>query len=170
MTARRVGRFPTRVSLLAPTFLALFGVGCGFAWNLWSRGSLTRDVASLLAAQGILVTDMKCHMFGTLRAGACVFPLKADETTRLVQGLRLRVLAPTETVREFRTGCSQTSPFDNDFVRAFRSGPFRPVELRLRDGGSFDYFYLYQHPTSGTACIQVSYTQEGAGTASAITN
>jgi len=51
-------------------------------------------------------------------------------------------------------------------------GAFRPAEMRLRDGGGFDYVYLYQHPTSGTACLQTSYTQEGAvGTAaSPITN
>jgi hypothetical protein len=170
MTRRAPLRDSTRLSFVALSCVSLFGVGCGFAWNLWSRDALARDVRSLLAGQGILVASAKCHMFGTLRAGACIVPLKADETTRLVQGLRLRVLTPTETVREFRTGCSQTAPFDNDFVRAFRSGPFRPLELKLRDGGSFDYLYLYQHPTSGTACIQVSYTQEGAGAASAITN
>ena len=124
----------------------------------------------LLAALGILVSNMKCRMFGTLRAGACTFPLTAEETTLLVQGLKLRVLAPTETIREFPGGCSLTRPFDTDFVRSFRSATFRAPELKLRDGGSFDYVYLYQHPTSKTACLQASYTQEGAGVASPITN
>jgi len=151
---------------------ATLATGCGFAWNLWARGDLARDVKSLMARQGVVVSSVKCRMFGTLRAGACTFLLSAEETTRIVQGLRLRVLAPTENIREFRSGCSQTSPFDTGFVRAFRSGAFRPAEMRLRDGGGFDYVYLYQHPTSGTACLQTSYTQEGAvGTAaSPITN
>ncbi len=151
---------------------ATFMTGCGFAWNLWARGDLARDVKSLMARQGVVVVRAKCRMFGTLRAGACVFPLTADETTRVVQGLKLRVLAPTENIREFRGGCSQTPPFDTGFVRAFRSGAFRPAELRLRDGGGLDYVYLYQHPTSGSACLQTSYTQDGAvgSAASPITN
>ena len=144
--------------------------GCRFTWNLWARGDLAQDVAALLAKQGILVSGVRCRMFGTLRAGACTFPLTADQTTLLVQGLRLRVLAPTENIREFPGGCSETRPFDTDFVRSFRTGAFRPPELKLRDGGSFDYLYLYQHPTSGRACLQMSYTQEGATTASPITN
>jgi hypothetical protein len=153
--------------LLAVTFIA---GGCGFAWNLWSHGDFARDVSALAARQGILVSGVKCHMFGTLRAGACTFPLSAEQTTQIAQGLRLRVLPPTENIREFRGGCSQTPPFDTDFVRAFRSAAFRAPELKLRDGGSFDYVYLYHHPTSGKACFQASYTQEGATTASPITN
>ena len=152
---------------LAVTFTA---GGCGFAWNLWARGDLARDVTALLARQGVLVSGLKCRMFGTLRAGACTFPLTAGQATQIAQGLRLRVLAPTESVREFRGGCSQTRPFDTDFVRAFRSGPFRAPELKLRDGGSLDYVYLYHHPTSGKACLQASYTQEGATTATPIGN
>ncbi|HMA28852.1 MAG TPA: hypothetical protein VKS23_03235 [Thermoanaerobaculia bacterium] len=157
------------VALVAAAALV---TGCRFAWNLWARGDLARDAKSLVARQGVVVSSMRCRMFGTLRAGACIFPLSAEETSRVVQGLRLRVLTPTENIREFRGGCSQTPPFDTGFVRAFRSGAFRPAELRLRDGGGFDYVYLYQHPTSGTACLQTSYTQEGAvGTAaSPITN
>ena len=44
--------------------------------------------------------------------------------------------------------------------------------MKLRGGGGFDYVYLYQHPTSGTACLQTSYTQDGAGATAAfpITN
>jgi hypothetical protein len=139
--------------------VATVATGCGFAWNLWARGDLARDVKSLMARQGVVVSSVKCRMFGTLRSGACTFSLSAEETTLIVQGLRLRVLAPTENIREFRGGCSQTPPFDTGFVRAFRSGAFRA-------GGGFDYVYLYQHPTSGTACLQASYTQDGAvGTA-----
>ena len=155
------------VALLAASLAA---GGCRFAWNLWSRGDLARDVTALLAREGILVSGVKCRMFGTLRAGACVFPLTAEQTTLLVQGLRLRVLAPTETIREYAGGCSDTHPFDTDFVRAFRTGAFRPPELKLRDGESFDYVYLYQHPTSKSGCLQAAYTQEGATVASPITN
>ena len=161
---------PRRLRPLALLVVATLATGCGFAWNLWARGDLARDVKSLMARQGIVVSSMKCRMFGTLRAGACTFPLSAEETTRIVQGLKLRVLAPTENIREFRGGCSETRPFDTDFVRSFRTGAFRPPELKLRDGGSFDYLYLYQHPTSGRACLQTSYTQEGATAASPITN
>jgi hypothetical protein len=164
---------PRRLRPLALLVVAAtLATGCRFAWNLWARGDLARDVKSLMVGQGVIVSSMKCRMFGTLRAGACTFPLSAEETTRIVQGLRLRVLAPTEDIREFRGGCSQTPPFDTGFVRAFRSGAFRPAELKLRDGGGFDYVYLYQHPTSGTACLQTSYTQDGAvgTTASPITN
>ncbi len=164
MDARRLR---TVAALLAASLAA---GGCRFTWNLWSRGDLARDVTALLAKQGVLVSGVKCRMFGTLRAGACIFPLTAEETTLLAQSLKLRVLAPTESVREFRGGCSDTRPFDTDFVRSFRTSAFRPPELKLRDGGSFDYLYLYHHPTSGRACLQVSYTQEGATTASPITN
>lgn len=164
MDARRLR--PLAVLLAA----SLATGGCRFTWNLWARGDLARDVTALLAKQGILVSGVKCRMFGTLRAGACTFPFTAEQTTLLAQGLRLRVLAPTENIREFHGGCSETRPFDTDFVRAFRTGAFRPPELKLRDGGSFDYLYLYQHPTSKRACLQTSYTQEGATTASPITN
>jgi hypothetical protein len=161
-----------RLKPLAALLAAVLAAsGCRVAWNLWARGDLARDVASLLARHDIQVAGkMKCRMFGTLRAGACTFPLTAHEATVLAQGLRLRVLAPTENIREFRGGCSDTRPFDTDFVRAFRTGAFRPPELKLREGGSFDYLYLYQHPMSGMACLQASYTQEGAGAASPITN
>jgi len=146
--------------------------GCRFAWNLWARGDLARDVTALLAKEGIPVSGVKCRMFGTLRAGACTFPFTAEQTTRLTHGLRLRVLAPTESIREFPGGCSDTRPFDTDFVRSFRTGAFRPPELKLRTGESFDYVYFYHHPTSGRACLQASYTQEGATetAASPITN
>jgi hypothetical protein len=165
MESRRLGP----LALLAAATLA---TGCRFAWNLWARGDLRRDVRRLMASQGVVVAGVKCRMFGTLRAGACTFPITAEETSRIVQGLKLRVLVPTENIREFRGGCSQTPPWDTGLVRAFRSGSFRPAELRLRDGGGFDYVYFYHHPTSGTACLQISYTQEGAvGTAaSPITN
>jgi len=156
------------VAIVLAASLALGG--CRFAWNLWARGDLARDVTALLAKQGIPVSGVKCRMFGTLRAGACTFPLTAEQTTLIAQGLRLRVLAPTENIREFPGGCSGMRPFDTDFVRSFRTAAFRAPELKLRDGGSFDYLYLYQHPTSGKACLQASYTQEGATTASPITN
>jgi len=160
-----------RLRLLAALLAAsLAAGGCHFGWNLWARGDLARDVTALLAKQGILVSGVKCRMFGTLRAGACTFPLTTEQTTLVSQGLRLRVLTPIENIREFRGGCSDTRPFDTDFVRSFRTAAFRPPELKLRDGGSFDYLYLYQHPTSGRACLQVSYTQEGATAAYPITN
>ncbi len=156
--------------LAALVVAALAAGGCRFAWNVWSRGELARDVTALIASEGVLVSGVKCRMFGTLRAGACIVPLTAEQTTVLVSSLKLRVLAPTENVREFAGGCSETRPFDTDFVRAFRTSAFRPPELKLRDGGSFDYLYLYQHPTTKSACLQVSYTQEGATKASPITN
>ena len=53
---------------------ATLATGCGFAWNLWARGDLARDVKSLLAHQGVRGGGVKCRMFGTLRAGACIFP------------------------------------------------------------------------------------------------
>jgi hypothetical protein len=146
------------LALIAAVALA---TGCGRAWNLWARGDLARDVKSLLARQGILAKDVKCRMFGTLNSGACVLPMTAEQAKQVVQGLRLRVLTPTENIREFRAGCSQTPPFDTGFVRMYSSSAMRPPELRLRDGGGFDYLYLYSHPTSGTACIQVLYTPEG---------
>ena len=157
MDARRLIR-PAPALALA---LALAGSGCRFAWNLWARGDLARDVKAILAREGILVKSAKCHMFGTLNSGACIVPLTTEETTRAVQGLRLRVLAPTEPIREFKGGCTDTPPFDTQFVRMFRTSATRPPELKLRDGGGFDYLYLFQHPTSSTACIQVLYTPEG---------
>jgi hypothetical protein len=145
---------------LAAVLLACLG-GCGWAWNLWARGDLARDVASLLAREGILAKDVKCRMFGTLNSGACIVPLTAEQATTLVTVLRLRILVPTEPIREFKGGCSDTPPFDTGFVRAFRSSGTRPPELRLREGGSFEYVYLYHHPATGTACIQALYTPEG---------
>ena len=156
MDSRRVTRPAFAVTL---ALLAL--AGCRWAWNLWARGDLTRDVKSLLAREGILVDDVKCRMFGTLNSGACFLPLTAEQTTTLVTALKLRVLVPTEPIREFKGGCSDTPPFDTGFVRAYRSSALRPPELKLRDGGGFDYVYLYHHPTSGAACIQALYTPEG---------
>jgi hypothetical protein len=142
--------------------LVLFSLtGCRWAWNLWARGDLARDVKSLLAREGILVKDVQCRMFGTLNSGACILPLTAEQATTLVTALKLRVLVPTEPIREFKGGCSDTPPFDTGFVRAFRSSALRPPELKLRGGGAFDYVYVYHHPTSGTACIQALYTPEG---------
>ncbi|MBK9062711.1 MAG: hypothetical protein IPL89_05880 [Acidobacteria bacterium] len=149
----------TRAALAAGLLLACGG--CGWAWNVWARGDLARDVKSLLAREGVLVNDVKCRMFGTLNSGACVLPLTPAQSTTLVAALKLRVLTPTEPIREFRYGCSDTPPFDTGFVRAYRSSALRPPELKLRDGGGFDYVYLYHHPTSGMACIQALYTPEG---------
>jgi hypothetical protein len=150
----------TRSALAAA--LALIGLtGCRWAWNLWARGDLARDVKSLLAREGILVKDVRCRMFGTLNSGACILPLTAEQATTLVAALKLRVLVPTEPIREFKGGCSDTPPFDTGFVRTFRSSTLRPPELKLRDSGGFDYVYLYHHPTSGTACLQALYTPEG---------
>jgi hypothetical protein len=141
--------------------LLLGGSGCRWAWNVWARGDLARDVKSLLAREGILVKDVKCRMFGTLNSGACIVPLTAPETATLVRALKLRVLAPTEPIREFKYSCSDTPPFDTGFVRTYRSSTMRPPELKLRDGGGFDYIYLYHHPASDSACIQALYTPEG---------
>jgi hypothetical protein len=152
---------PRRLRPLALLVAAALATGCGFAWNLWARGDLARDVKSLLARQGFLAKDVKCRMFGTLNSGACFLPMTAEQAKLVVQGLRLRVLPPTENIREFRGGCSQTPPFETGFVRMYRSSAIRPPELKLRDGGGFEYLYLYNHPTSATACIQILYTPEG---------
>jgi hypothetical protein len=144
----------------AAALLVVLG-GCRWAWNLWARGDLARDVASLLAREGILAKDVKCRMFGTLNSGACVVPLTVEQATALVAALKLRVLVPTEPIREFKGGCSDTPPFDTGFVRMFRSSGTRPPELRLRGGESFEYIYLYHHPATSTACIQALYTPEG---------
>lgn len=157
MDSRRL----TRVAFAAALALTVPLAGCRFAWNLWARGDLARDVKSLLAREGIVVKNVRCRMFGTLNSGACILPLSAEQATTLVTGLKLRVLTPTEPVREFKGGCSDTPPFDTGFVRMYRSSALRPPELRLRDGGGFDYVYLYHHPTSATACIQALYTPEG---------
>lgn len=158
MDARRVRRALGAAALAS---LAASLAGCGPAWNLWARGDLSRDVKSLLAREGILVKDVKCRMFGTLNSGRCVVPLSAEQVTTLVASLKLRVLIPTEPIREFRHGCTDTKPFESGFVRMFRTSAVRPPELRLRDGGGFDYLYLIHHPASGTACVQVLYTPEG---------
>jgi hypothetical protein len=151
-----------RLNRAAFAAILLIGLGgCRWAWNLWARGDLARDVTSLLAREGILVKGAKCRMFGTLNSGACVVPMTAEQTTTLVTALKLRVLVPTEPIREFKGSCSDTPPFDTGFVRMFRSSALRPPELRLRTGASFEYLYLYHHPTSATACIQVLYTPEG---------
>jgi hypothetical protein len=158
MDARKLNR-ASLAGFAVVAFLAL--AGCRFAWNLWARGDLARDVKIVLARQGILVKDVKCRMFGTLNSGACFLPMTAEQAKLVVQGLRLRVLAPTEDIREFRGGCSQTPPFDTGFVRMYRTSAMRPPELKLRESGGFDYLYLYHHPTSAAACIQVLYTPEG---------
>jgi hypothetical protein len=154
---------PRRLTRSLLVLAALFsgGAGCRFAWNLWARGDLARDVKSLASRHGILAKDVKCRMFGTLNSGACVLPLTPDQATTLVQGLKLRVLTPIEPIREFKGGCTDTPPFDSDFVRMFRTSALRPPELRLREGGGFDYLYLFYHPASAHACIQVLYTPEG---------
>ncbi len=149
----------SRTAALAAA-LAVLG-GCGPAWNLWARGDLARDVKSLLAREGILAKDVTCRMFGTLNSGRCVLPLSPDQVKTLIATLKLRVLIPSEPIREFRHGCTDTAPFDSGFVRMYRTSVMRPPELRLRDGRSFDYLYLFHHPASGTACVQVLYTPEG---------
>jgi hypothetical protein len=156
----RLLRRPAPAALAA--FLALAALpGCRWAWNVWARGDLARDVKSLLAREGILVKDARCRMFGTLNSGACVLRLTAEQATSLVTALKLRVIVPTEPIREFKGGCTDTPPFDTGFVRMFRTSALRPPELKLRDGGGFDYLYLFHHPTSDSACIQVLYTPEG---------
>jgi hypothetical protein len=149
----------TRAACAAALLLGLGG--CRWAWNQWARGDLARDVASLRAREGILAKDVKCRMFGTLNSGACIVPMTAEQATAFITALKLRVLVPTEPVREFKGGCSDTPPYDTGFVRAFRSASAHPPELRLRDGGSFEYIYVYHHPATATACIQVLYMPEG---------
>lgn|SRR5512140_1656280 len=155
MVSRRLTR-----AALAGAFLLAAG-GCRWTWNLWARGDLARDVKALLAKEGVLVKDVKCRMFGTLNSGACIVPLTAEQATGLVRSMRLRVLTPTEPIREFKGSCTDTPPFDTGFVRMYRTVGLRPPELKLREGRSFDYIYLFHHPTSATACIQALYTPEG---------
>ena len=155
MDSRRL----TRAALAAVVLLA--GGGCRWTWNLWARGDLARDVKALLAKEGVLVKDVKCRMFGTLNSGACVLPLTTEQAAGFVKSMKLRVLVPTEPMREFKGGCTDTPPFDTGFVRMYRTAGLRPPELKLRSGGSFDYIYLFHHPTSATACIQALYTPEG---------
>lgn len=150
-----------RIAVVLAIALAGGVAGCRFAWNLWARGDLARDVKAVLSREGILVKDAKCRMFGTLNSGACIVPLTTEQAKAVVQGLKLRVLVPTEPIREFKGGCTDTPPFDTGFVQMYRTSAMRPPELKLRDGGGFDYLYLFHHPTSATACIQVLYTPEG---------
>jgi len=99
-----------RLRPLALLAVATLATGCRFTWNLWARGDLARDTKSLMARQGVVVTSMKCRMFGTLRAGACIFPLSADETTRRVladPALRHRV-GPRVPVGRIPPGRAET--------------------------------------------------------------
>jgi hypothetical protein len=144
------------IAALAVGLLALGG--CETAWDWANRDALARDVEELLQRHGVTARDPSCRMVGTSRTGACLLRVRPDAIPGLLSGLALRPAAPDDVASRAwgaERGCRAFERFQAA-APAFRSERRAP-ELRLPNGGAFEYLLLFPRAESDEVCVQVSY-------------
>lgn len=150
--------------LFLPPTLALLVASCSPLWDRANRHALQGDVAGVLAASGETVALTDCHMVGTTRAGYCFFVAEPSRVQAIAlslemgEPLEIRAdLGPSLPAFLQESPCLadySTSSFDE--VLAFLVTG-RPAQLRLADGGQFEYMLMVFESASGEACIEASY-------------
>ncbi len=144
---------------VAAVVLALsVSLGCGSLWNRLNQSGLEQDVRSLLAKHGFEPTLLECGLIGTTRDGYCFVTTEEGDWDVVVNGLRLEQVEESEfTAATGEHACrSHSTIFSAAQVRLFQSKRRAP-ELRLPDGGAFEFLVLYEDLTTGFACVEVSY-------------
>ena len=148
--------------LLPLSIFALFFTSCGPAWNRLNVGGLERDVESLLTQADIEVDLQGCNMIGTTRSGYCRFQDADGDAAAIIQAFNLhQVVLENATVpfidAEFEAGCGSFPWILDGSGGAFYIISGRPEVLVLPTDTSFEYLLLMYEPSSGDACLQVSY-------------
>ncbi len=152
---------PRSVLLTLPIF-ALILVSCGSAWNRLNAGGLERDLETLLTQAEIEVDLQGCNMIGTTRSGYCRFQDSDGDATTIIQAFHLhQVVLENATVpfidAEFEAGCGSFPWILDGSGGAIHIISGRPDVLMLSTETSFEYLLLVYEPSSGEACLQVSY-------------
>ena len=136
--------------------------GCDAWWDRVNRTGLSRDIGELLVPFGIQAEDLACQMVDATRTGVCWTKLDDGQESGMVAGLGLWKVQSEDDERakqmwEADGGCREQVAFDGSIPLDVYRSAVRPGALRLAGGSSFEYLLLYVVPTSGEACIQVSY-------------
>jgi hypothetical protein len=152
-----------RFSLLSAP-LALLLASCSPLWDRANRTAFQDDLAEVLARSSTAVSLSDCHMEGTTRTGYCLLAGGSSQLEAIAASLNMgdpQPLGPGEG--SFLPAFLLDSPClayyssfpSNQILGYFTAG--RPDQLRLADGGQFEYLLISFAPASGGACIQASY-------------
>jgi hypothetical protein len=142
----------------------LLAASCGPLWDRANRIPFQEDVAEVLSAAGTHVVLTDCHMEGTTRTGHCAVEGGSQVAATIAASLKMgdpRVVGVSDDsllptfLRD--SGCIPDYPPDvlDEVLAYLVSG--RPDQLRLADGGQFEYFLITTVPTQDTVCLQASY-------------
>lgn len=124
----------TRAGFCFPVALCAVVVlpGCG-------RGSgLAADVLSHLAARGITVRPSRVHEPISRRDGFIVAPYDAEAAASIISALGLEQIQPDTARWRLAVQSSGGAASPKELWGVWG----RPSQLRLRDGGQFEHFYL----------------------------
>jgi len=156
--AARESRRTAMLSFAAPVCL-LLAIGC-------NRIGLERDITALLSGCGATPSKVKAQMSGRSREGIVETVVNEDDLQLIISGLKLQEVplesrASDAQFRVWHVGAvgQYRHPLltDSETVRIFKAGPRTP-ELKLKNGGAFEYLLLYVSPGSNKILILVSYS------------
>lgn len=144
--------------------LALLTASCASMWNRVNRLPFQTDIQRVLAPSGVPVVLSDCQMEGTTRTGSCELEVSPKQLEAISSSLNLGEAQRWGTGESSQAaGLLQGSPCLDR--RSVSSGgevlayliTGRPTQLRLADGGQFEYLLIAVDPAGGHACIEASY-------------
>jgi hypothetical protein len=147
---------------LAPIVLTLIVSSCSSLWNRANVNTIKGDIEALLDRNGVQVDLQNCTMVGSTRTGMCRFRHDVGAADAIIQALHLDpVLFENATVAfidaELEAGCGSYPNILEGSGGMLYLISGRPQSLRLSNGTAFEYLLLLYNPSSGEACLQVSY-------------
>ncbi len=153
----------------SPTLLRVAGalacllfVGCEPLWNAANRSGLESDVRQLLETAAVVPQHLECRMVGSTRDASCSLRLSSSETASVIHTLALERIHPSpESPSPLARLIARAGPScvsgSSASLEAFGIAG-RPGSLRLPGGSAFEYLLLTVNPSTGQACVQVSYS------------
>jgi len=138
-------------------------LACSSLWNFANRNSLESDISEIIDPANTAHLELKCAMVSSTRTGYCLYDTQTESIEQLAVRLKLERnenLLDQETLSPVAPGgegCLAPDIVGNaDDVSAY-SFFGRHEQLSLSNGGQFDSLLLIFNPTTGQACVQVSY-------------
>ncbi len=139
---------------------ALFA-GCERLFSALNESALESDVRTLLKGASVDAQQLRCHMAGATRQGACSLQLSPSEMQGIVTALALE---PTSDAMTPRTPGALKAPDawvtcghqPGAALTTFGAGG-RPATLRLSNGSAFQSLMVMRDP-SGRACLLAEYS------------
>lgn len=146
-------------------FIIFITAGCDIPWNAANRKTLEKDFSALVGNCGVEITEVKCHMLGSTRDAVCVFKATREQIDDIKKGLKLKAVVAGSEEQRFAEQIEDSSSHKSFQEFKSSSGQSleryfskrRAKELILKKGTSFEYFLLYYDPSSGRACVLLSY-------------